>query len=127
MLAAADHGAVDFWVVGVSQQARWNDPLRQAAANLIRQQGLVFGDRLDSAVFRFADKRNWVSADFMFPDTAATNDAVRPWIEAAALSDTALLSHSEKVRRWGKVWHEIMRRGFAGTLRPGDEAHIAPP
>ena len=63
----------------------------------------------------------------MFPDTAANTSQVRPWIEVAALSDTALLSRPEKVRRWGKAWHEIMRRGFAGLLRPGDEAHIAPP
>ena len=46
VLSAADHGAMDFWLVGASQPARWTDPLRQAAVNVIRQQGLVFADRL---------------------------------------------------------------------------------
>ena len=126
-LSAVDHGAQDLWLCGASQPAKWNDPLSLAAIGVIRQQGLFLPDRFASAVFRLADSHNWVSADFMFPDPAPTGDPVRPWIEAAALSDAAPLSHVEKVRRWGKQWHEIIRRGFTGTLRPGDEAQIAPP
>jgi hypothetical protein len=126
-LSAVDHGALDLWLCGPSQPSKWNDPLSLAAIGVIRQQGLSLPDRFASAVFRLADRRNWISADFMYPDPAPTNDPVKPWIEAAALSDTAPLSHVEKVRRWGKQWHEIIRRGFAGTLRPGDEGQIAPP
>lgn len=127
VLSAVDHGAVDFWLCGTTQPGRWKDALRQAAAGVIRQQGLVLGDRYDSAVFRFANDRNWISAEFMFPDATPAAEPIPVWIEAAALADTAPLSQLEKVRRWGKAWHEIMRRGFAGTLQPGDAALIAPP
>jgi hypothetical protein len=126
-LSAVDHGPLDLWLCGASQPSKWNDPLSLAATGVIRQQGLLLPDRFASVVFRLADKRNWVSADFMYPDPTPATDPVKPWTEAAALSDTAPLSHVEKVRRWGKQWHEIIRRGFAGTLRPGDEAQIAPP
>jgi hypothetical protein len=127
VLSAVDHGALDLWLCGTTQPSRWNDPLSQAAAGVIRQQSLALADRFASVVFRLADTRNWVSADFMYPDPASTTDPVRPWTEVATLPDTSPLSHVEKVRRWGKQWHEIMRRGFAGILRPGDEAQIAPP
>lgn len=127
VFSSVDHGALDLWVCGSTMPAKWTDPLRQAALAAIRHQDLMLADRLESAVFRLADKRNWVSADFMYPDPAPTSDPVKPWTEAAVLSDTDTLSHVEKVRRWGKQWHEIMRRSFAGTLRPGDEAQIDPP
>jgi hypothetical protein len=63
----------------------------------------------------------------MDPDFAPANDPVRQWIEVAALSDTGPLSHVEKVRRWGKAWHDIMRQGFGSTLRAGEEARVSPP
>jgi hypothetical protein len=127
VIAAADHGALDLWLCGHAQPAHWTDPLSQAAARAIRQDNLALPDHFASVVFRMADTKNWISANFMYPDPAPTGDTVRPWTEVAALPDTAPLSHLEKVRRWGKQWHEIMRRGFSGTLRPGDEAHIDPP
>jgi hypothetical protein len=127
VLSAVDHGALDLWVCGNTVPARWTDPLRQAAVGVIHQQNITLTDHLDSVVFRFADTQNWMSADFMFTDPAATTDPVPPWTEAAVLSDTGPLSHLEKVRRWGKAWHDIMRSGFTGVLRSGDELHIAPP
>jgi hypothetical protein len=127
VLASVDHGKLDLWVCGTTQPARWNDPLRQAAAATIRKQGLSLPDRFDSVVFRLADARNWLSAEFMFPGPTPLTDPIRPWTETAALTDADVLPTLEKVRRWGKAWHEIMRRGFAGTLRQGDEALIAPP
>jgi hypothetical protein len=127
VLSAVDHGTLDLWVCGNTTPARWTDPLRQAAIGVFRQQNIALADHLDSVVFRFADTRNWMSADFMFADPDATTVPAPPWTEAAALSDTAPLSHLEKVRRWGKAWHEVMRSGFTGVLHPGDELHIAPP
>jgi hypothetical protein len=127
VIASVDHGKLDLWVCGTTQPARWNDPLRQAAAATIRKQGLSLPDRFDSTVFRLADARNWLSAEFMFPDPTPLTDPIRPWTETAALTDADVLPTLEKVRRWGKEWHEIVRRGFAGTLRQGDEALIAPP
>jgi hypothetical protein len=127
IVSAVDHGPLDLWLCGSSQPSRWTDPLTQAAARVIRQQNLALPDRFASAVFRIADTRNWVSAEFMYPDPAPTGGSVRPWIEVAALPDTSALSQVEKVRRWGKQWHDIIRRGFTGTLRQGDEALVAPP
>jgi hypothetical protein len=127
ILSAADHGALDLWVCGNTRPGQWTDPLRQAALGVIRQQNLSLPDHLDSAVFRLADKRNWLSANFMFTDPTGATDPAQPWTEAAVLSDTGSLSHLERVRRWGKAWHEITRRGFANALIPGEEAHIAPP
>jgi hypothetical protein len=127
VVSSADHGALDLWVCGTTQPARWTDPLREAAGATIRKQGLPLPDRFDSAVFRLADTKNWLSAEFMFPDPASITDPIRPWTETAALTDADVLPLLEKVRRWGKQWHEIMRRGFTGTLRQGDEAQIAPP
>ena len=47
--------------------------------------------------------------------------------EAAALPNSVALSHAEKVRRWGKAWHELMRRAFEGAAHAPDEARIAMP
>jgi hypothetical protein len=127
VLSAVDHGPLDLWVCGNTRPGQWVDPLRQAALGVIHQQNLTLPDHLDSAVFRLADKRNWVSANFMFTDPNGAADPAQPWTEAAALSDTSPLSHLERVRRWGKAWHEIVRHGFAGALTQGEEAHIAPP
>ena len=40
--------------------------------------------------------------------------SARAWTEEAGLSDAAILPHIEKVRRWGKAWHDVLRRGFDG-------------
>lgn len=131
VLSAVDHGAVDVWVCGTIQPSRWADPLHQAAVAAIRHQGLVFPDRLDSALFRMSDKRNWIYADFMFTDPIGGPDVIRPWIDVAADPETAPLSHMEKVRRWGKAWHDVMRRAFAGQRdnqsNDAEDAHIPLP
>lgn len=120
VIAAVDSGPVDIWVCGLTQPSRWNDPLRQAALRVLTQQGLAPPDHLDSAVFRLADKHNWLMAEFMFPDPSETSsDTIRPWTDLAMLSDDEPLPHLEKVRRWGKAWHDVMVRGFnGGTLGP---------
>ena len=127
VLSAIDHGPLDLWVCGNTRPGQWTDPLRQAALGVIRQQNLTLPDHLDSAVFRLADKRNWLSANFMFTDPNGAADPAQPWTEAAVLSDSGPLSHLERVRRWAKAWHEITRRGFANALTQGEEAHVAPP
>ena len=127
VLSAIAHGAVDLWLCGRDQPSLWKEPLRQAALGVIRGQGLMFPDRLDTVAIRLSDKRNLMAADFMLPDPAGAADPVRPWTEVAALSDAAPLSHLEKVRRWGKVWHDVMRRGFAGQMKPGEETHVPLP
>jgi len=127
VLSAIDHGTVDLWLCGRDQPSLWKEPLRRAALGVIREQDLMFPDHLDTVAFRLSDKRNLVAADFMFPDPAGAADPVRPWTDVAELSDAAPLSHLEKVRRWGKAWHDIMRRSFAGQMKPGEETHIPLP
>lgn len=127
VFASVDHGPLDVWVTGVTHPARWPDPLRKAAAGVLRKQGLAVPEQLESAVFRLADKTNWLSAEFMFPATTPDEVPVRPWTEVALQPDTAVLSHLEKVRRWGKVWHTVMAAGFAGRAWSPDEARIALP
>jgi hypothetical protein len=126
VLVAVDHGPADFWFCGASIPSRWADPLRQAAIASLAQQHIGLADRFDSVVFRLSDKRNWLAAEFMFPAPAG-EAAAGPWTEQAALSDAAVLPHIEKVRRWGKAWHDVLRRGFEGGADPADGARIALP
>jgi hypothetical protein len=127
VVSAVDHGRLDFWVCGTTAPARWNDALRQAAVGALRQQNLALPERMDSAVFRFADKRNWLLVEFMFVDSSGGTEPVRPWIEAALQADPVTLAHIEKVRRWGKTWHDVLRRGFTGTLAQGEATRIGLP
>jgi hypothetical protein len=127
VLSAVDHGPLDFWVCGISVPAKWNDPLRQAAVGVLRRQSLDLPERFDSAVFRLADKRNWVSVEFMFPTPPGEDGSVPAWTDVATLSDALALPHIEKVRRWGKAWHEVLRRGFAGAPPSPEEAWIPLP
>jgi hypothetical protein len=127
VLSAVDHAGQDVWICGTTQPANWNDALRKAALGAIRQQALDLPPKLESVVFRFADKRNWLSAEFMFTDPAGDSTPARPWTGLAPLSETAALPHIEKVRRWGKAWHTVMRRGFEGGAWTPDEARIALP
>ena len=127
VFSAIDHGKVDLWVTGITQPVHWTDTFRKAALAALGKQSLTVPERFDSAVFRFADKRNWLSAEFMFPNPGTDVVPARGWIEAAALADSAALSHAEKVRRWGKAWHEVMRRAFDGAPSSGEEARIAMP
>jgi hypothetical protein len=113
VLTAVDHGPADFWFCGASLPSKWSDPVRRAAITALAQQHIGVADRFDSAVFRLSDKRNWLSAEFMFPAPAGDAPA-RAWTEEAGLSDAAMLPHIEKVRRWGKAWHDVLRRGFEG-------------
>jgi hypothetical protein len=123
VLMAVDHGSADFWLCGSSLPSEWADPVRHAAVTALAQQHLGVADRFDSAVFRLSDKRNWLAAEFMFP--APTGEGtVRPWTEEASLSDAALLPHIERVRRWGKAWHDVLRRGFEGGADLADSARI---
>ena len=126
VLMAVDHGPADFWLCGSSLPSEWPDPVRRAAITALAQQHIGVADRFDSAVFRLSDKRNWLAAEFMFP--ASTGEGtVRPWTEEAGLSDAALLPHIEKVRRWGKAWHDVLRRGFEGGTDLADGARIPLP
>lgn len=127
VLSAVDHGPLDLWICGTTAPSKWNDPLRQAALGVIRRQAVDMPERFDSAVFRFADKKNWMVAEFMFPNPGGETGAVRPWTEVALLTDAASLSHIEKVRRWGKAWHEVTKRSFAGDQRAVEEARVPLP
>ena len=126
VLMAVDHGPADFWLCGSSLPSEWPDPVRRAAITALAQQHIGVADRFDSAVFRLSDKRNWLAAEFMFPAPAGEGTA-GPWTEEAALSDAAVLPHIEKVRRWGKAWHDVLRRGFEGGTNLADSARIALP
>jgi len=93
-----------------------------------------------------SDKRNWLAAEFMFPVSAgealageapageapareatAREATVGAWTAEAALSDAAVLPHIERVRRWGKAWHDVLRRGFEGGTTLADSARIPMP
>jgi len=126
VLMAIDHGPADFWLCGSSLPSKWSDPVRHAAITALTQQHIGVADRFDSAVFRLSDKRNWLAAEFMFP-TPAGDAAVGPWTEEAALSDAAVLPHIERVRRWGKAWHDVLRRGFEGGANLAEGARIPMP
>jgi hypothetical protein len=126
VLMAVDHGPADFWLCGRSPPSTWADPVRQAAIKALAQQHIGVADSFDSAVFRLSDKRNWLAAEFMFPAPAGEG-AVGPWTEAAGLSDAAMLPHIEKVRRWGKAWHDVLRHGFEGGTDLVDSARIPMP
>jgi hypothetical protein len=126
VLIAVDHGPADFWLCGSSVPSKWSDPLRHAAIMALTQQHVGVADSFDSAVFRLSDKRNWLAAEFMFPAPAGEGTA-SPWTEEAGLSDAAVLPHIEKVRRWGKAWHGVLRRGFEGVAGVADSARIALP
>ena len=126
VLAAVDHGPADFWLCGSSLPSTWTDPVRHAAITALTQQHIGIADRFDSAVFRFSDKRNWLAAEFIFPAPAGEG-TVGPWTDAAVLSDAAVLPHIEKVRRWGKAWHGVLRRGFEGDANFADSARIPLP
>ena len=126
VMTAVDHGPADFWFCGSSLPSKWTDPLRQAAMAALVQQHVGLPDRFDSVVFRLSDKRNWLAAEFMFPAPAG-EAAAGPWTEAAALSDAAVLPHIEKVRRWGKAWHDVLRRGFEGGADLAGGARIPLP
>jgi hypothetical protein len=126
VLVAVDHGPADLWLCGSSLPSKWSDPVRHAAITALAQQHIELADRFDSAVFRLSDKRNWLAAEFMFP-TPAGDGAAGPWTEEAALSDAAVLPHIERVRRWGKAWHDVLRRGFEGGTTLADSARIPLP
>jgi hypothetical protein len=126
VLTAVDHGPADFWLCGRSPPSEWSDPVRHAAITVLAQQHIGVADRFDSAVFRLSDKRNWLAAEFAFPAPAAEGP-VKPWTEEAGLSDTALLPHIEKVRRWAKAWHGVLRRGFEGDGNLADSVRIPLP
>lgn len=123
VLMAVDHGPADFWLCGSSLPSEWSDPIRHAATTALAQQHIGVADRFDSTVFRLSDKRNWLAAEFMFPAPAGEG-AVGPWTEEASLPDAAVLPHIEKVRRWGKAWHDVLRRGFEGDTNLADSARI---
>ena len=76
VFSAIDHDKVDFWVSGFTQPANWSDSFRQMSLEALRKQSLPIPERFDSAVFRFSDKRNWLSAEFMFP--APANETAPP-------------------------------------------------
>jgi hypothetical protein len=126
VLTAVDHGPADFWLCGSSVPSKWTDPVRQAAVTALAQKRIAVADRFDSAVFRLSDKRNWLAAEFMFP-TPAGEGTASPWTEEAGLPDEAVLPHIEKVRRWGKAWHDVLRRGFEGGTPLADSARIPLP
>jgi hypothetical protein len=126
VLTAVDHGPADFWLCGSSRPSEWSDPVRHAAVAALAQRHIDVADRFDSAVFRLSDKRNWLAAEFMFPAPAAEAPA-RPWTEEAILPDAAVLPHIERVRRWGKAWHDVLRRGFDGEAVLADSARIPLP
>ena len=126
VLTAVDHGPADFWLCGSSLPSKWSDPVRHAAIAALAQQHIGVADRFDSAVFRLSDKRDWLAAEFMFPAPAGDGTAAA-WTEEAALSDAAVLPHIERVRRWGKAWHDVLRRGFEGGTDLADGARIPLP
>jgi hypothetical protein len=126
VFASVDHGPLDLWVCGSTQTAKWSDPVRQAALRTIQQQNLEASARFDSVVYRFADQRTWLSVEFMFPASAET-EPPRGWIESASLADPVGLSRIEKVRRWGKAWHDVMQQAFAGAPPSANEGRIAMP
>ncbi len=126
VLTAVDHGPADFWLCGSSLPSKWSDPVRHAAIAALAQLHIGVADRFDSAVFRLSDKRNWLAAEFMFPAPAEAA-AAAPWTEEAALPDAAVLPHIEKVRRWGKAWHDVLRSGFEGGTNFSDTARIPLP
>jgi len=126
VLMAVDHGPADFWLCGSSLPSKWSDPVRHAAIMALAQQHIGVADRFDSAVFRLSDKRNWLAAEFMFPAPAGEGTP-GPWTEEAGLSDAAVLPHIERVRRWGKAWHDVLRRGFEGGTNLADSARIPLP
>ncbi len=126
VLMAVDHGLADFWLCGGSLPSKWSDPVRRAAITALAQQHVGVADRFDSAVFRLSDKRNWLAAEFMFPAPAG-EATVGPWMEEAVLPDAAVLPHIERVRRWGKAWHDVLRRGFEGGADLGESARIPLP
>ena len=125
VLASVDHGPLDVWLCGPSAPAKWGAGSRQAALGVLARQGIAVPERLDTAVFRLANRRVWLSADIGFPGEAGAPD--RPWVEAATISTAAGLPHLEAVRRWAKVWHEVARRGFAGDVRAAENARIPLP
>ena len=127
VFSAVDHGAVDLWLTGTTAPAKWNDAYRQAAISAVQKQSIPVPDQFVTALFRLADKRNWLSAEFMFANSGGDQGSVRSWTEVAALPETAGVPFIEKVRRWGKAWHAVMRRGFAGGAWSADEARIALP
>jgi hypothetical protein len=126
VLTAVDHGLADFWICGNSPLSDWSDPVRHAGITALAQQHVGIADHFDSAVFRLSDKRNWLAAEFAFPAPAAEGP-VRPWTEEAGLSDAAVLPHIEKVRRWAKAWHDVLRRGFEGDGNLADSVRIPLP
>jgi hypothetical protein len=126
VLMAVDHGPADFWLCGSSLPSEWSDPVRRAAITALAQQHVGVADRFDSALFRLSDKRNWLAAEFMFPAPSGEG-TVGPWTEEASLPDAAVIPHIEKVRRWGKAWHEVLRRGFEGGADLADSARIPLP
>lgn len=125
--ASVDHGPVDLWIAGVTTTAKWNDQYRQAAIGAIQHRAMVVPGQFDTVVYRLADRRNWLSAEFMFTDATRDTAPVRPWTDVALLPDTSNVSYIEKVRRWGKAWHGVMKRGFAGGAWSPDEAQIPLP
>lgn len=126
VLTAVDHGSADFWLVGSSLPAAWTDPVRHAAITALARQHVGVADRFDSVVIRLSDKRHWLAAEFTFPAPAGEGP-VRSWTEEAGLSDATVLPHIEKVRRWGKVWHDVLRRGFEGGADLADSVRIPLP
>lgn len=127
VFSSVDHGLVDLWVTGVTSTTKWDDTYRHAVISAMQRQGVVVPAKFATVVYRLADRRNWLSAEFMFTDPGRDSARVRPWTEVALLPDTADVPYVEKVRRWGKAWHAIMQRGFAGGSWRPDEARIALP
>ena len=129
VLASVDHGPLDVWLCGPSAPAKWASGPRQAAMGVLAREGIAVPERLDTAVFRLANRRIWLSADIGFPGGISGEPGTpdRPWVEAATISTAEGLPHLEAVRRWAKVWHEVARRGFAGDVRAAENARIPLP
>jgi hypothetical protein len=100
--------------------------VRHAAITALARQHVGVADRFDSVVLRLSDKRNWLAAEFAFPAPAGEGP-VSLWTEQAGLSDAVVLPHIEKVRRWGKAWHDVLRRGFEGGGDLADSVRIPLP
>src|SRR5581483_10140639 len=120
--SSVDHGLVDLWATGLTVTAKWNDTYRQAALGVLQHEAVAVPGQFDTVVYRLADRRNWLSAEFMFASPGQESGPLRPWTAVALLPDTSNVPSIEKVRRWGKAWHAVMRRGFGGASYSPDEA-----
>jgi hypothetical protein len=131
IFSSIEHGAMDYWFCARSEWVRPGDPLDRAGIGALQQKGIAVPDIMLATVFRIADSSRIVSEaiDFnLVPDESASApmpDQYRvAWSEQATRPPTEGIGPLEKVRRWGKVWHEALRHAFDGRLQ-SDEAAAA--